>query len=209
MREGEKNVQVGVATVGVTGRALLPVLVEKGEALLKHLGEGEPMAKAIKLAGLRMGQFHEIYENQEWALRIDKACTAFKRIAGAMVLQEATQRFVEGDTEEVLTKGGELVKRKVKVDANLVKVLLSGLDPQFANTPAGASGMGGGTHIHITNNLPAATVANIAMGNEDVVRSMMEGSLGAAKRVVEAEVIEPKEEKGDAEQVSEHAPAEG
>ena len=158
------------------GNPLPAVLEERAVKLLEFLGAGEPLAKAMRLSDLRLGQFNQIYENGDWSLRIDKAATAFKRYAAHAVLQETVTRFVEGDTEEVVTKSGDVVTRKVKLDAAVAKLVLSGTDPAFATTPAGSGGMGGGTHIHITNNLPAATVANFQLGNEDVVADMLRRS---------------------------------
>jgi len=149
------------------------------------------MSKAMKLAGLRLGQFNEIYANRDWALRIDKACVAFKRFAGPAVLQETVARFLDGDTEEVvLQKNGQKVTRKTSLNPGVIKVLMAGLDPQFANNPAGAGGMGGGTHIHITNNLPAATIANISMGNEDVVAKMLRDSDAKSKQAKVIDIVE-------------------
>lgn len=183
-----------VATTTTATPALPEVLQERAEQLIAHLGMGTALHKAIKLSNLRMGQFNEIYADRDMALRIDKACTAFKRFAGPAILQETVNRFLEGDTEEVvLQKNGDKVTRRVKIDSGLVKTLLGGLDPQFAQTPAGAGGMGGGVHIHITNNLPAATVANFNMGNEDVVAKALRDSDDRVKnaKIVDAEVSEP------------------
>ena len=182
-------------TTAPTDSALPAVLEERAKQLMECLATGEPMHKAIRLANLKMGQFHEIYSNRDWALKIDKACTAFKRFAGSAVLQETVARFLDGDTEEVvLQKTGEKVTRKTSLNPGIVKVLMAGLDPQFANNPAGAGGMGGGTHIHITNNLPAATIANISMGNEDVVSKMLRDSDSRIRNAKVVDVVDVKEE---------------
>ncbi len=183
--------EVTTTLAPLTDNALPAVLEERAKQLIEALGSGEPIAKAIKLSNLRLGQFHEIYANRDWALRIDKACVAFKRFAGPAVLQETVARFLDGDTEEVvLQKSGQKVTRKVALNPGIVKVLMAGLDPQFANNPMGAGGMGGGTHIHITNNLPAATIANISMGNEDVVAKMLRDSDAKSKQAKVIDIVE-------------------
>jgi hypothetical protein len=179
-----------VATTTPAGSNLSAVLLQRAGQLIQALDNGEALHKAIKLANLTLGQFNEIYADNALAHRIDKACTAFKKFAGSAVLQETVNRFLDGDTEEVvLQKSGKTVSRKVKLDSGIVKVLLGGLDPQFAQTPPGGHTVGG-THIHITNNLTAATMENINMGNEDVVLKMLQNSDDKVKRAKVVDVVE-------------------
>ena len=192
----EKTEKEGAVVKAV---ASLPVaLAERAERLIAILGSGKPLKRAMAESDLSMGQYQQIYENLEWAGRIDKACTAFKRYAKHAVLQETVSRYVEGDTEQVITKEGDLVERKVQLNAGIFKTLMSGLDGDFAVNPALAGGGTGGPMIQIINQFPAATVANISMGNEDVVQGALrkadarEGvyAKGGAVKVVDAEVIE-------------------
>jgi hypothetical protein len=139
-------------------------ILERGERFLELLDKGETFAKAMTLANLRLGQYRMLAGVPGYNDRVAAACRTFKETAKHAVLHRAVDAIVNGDTQEALDKNGDVRTLRTKLDGNLVKTVLAGLDKDFANQQVESGG--GGARVVLNVNLPADAMLNITMGNE-------------------------------------------
>jgi len=157
-------VEVQDAGAAAVVPALPKELLERGERFLELLDKGEPFAKAMTLAELRLGQYRMLTGVPGYSEKVAAACRSFKDMAKHAVLHRAVDAIVNGDTQEALDKDGDIRTLRTKLDGNLVKTVLAGLDKDFANQQV--DGGGGGARVIMNVNLPADAMLNISMGNE-------------------------------------------